>query len=146
MAKKKKTVLLVLGGLALLGAGYMILKPAAQPTQAPVLPPLPTGGPTGPITPVIVTPPPVVPLKVGDSVLASQLAPGFITEWRGTAYEEGGSNGEGQIEPGKTAGVITAISDINPTSVKVQTYTNNMKSGNALIYNFWMYRNHLKKA
>jgi hypothetical protein len=149
-AKKKNRFLLYgLGAAIIAGAAYLVLKP--QGTTAPPLLVPPTGGPSGsggppPSSPVYTPPPAPVVLKVGDRVNANTLAFGYITEFRGSAYQEGGSDGFGHIEPNKFAGIITAISPNTNNSVKVQNYTNNMKSGNTNVYDFWMYAPHLKKS
>lgn len=150
--KKKKTLLYVVGSLVLLTGAYLALKPQEQTPPPFTPPPPPTGGPSGSGDPAPGTivipppPPPAAPLKVGDKVNARIMAPGYITEWRGSAYTEGGSNKHGQIEPGKYAGIITKVSTTAPGSVKVSNYTNNMKAGSVLVYDFWMNKNDLIKA
>lgn len=147
-AKTKKNILLLGGGLAV-GVGiWYFTKPEAPPVPTP--PALPPGNspvyvPTPDNGNTTYTPPPVTPLKVGDTVKMKVYGKGYTGSFLTTAYAEGGSDNHGGISPGLFGGSISAI-DSSTGNIKVSNYTYPMKSGTLNIYDFWLNKNSVIKG
>ena len=115
---KNNTLLYILGGGALIAGVYYLTKNlrsdtdtipkiVTPPGTTPVTPPG-----TTPVTPpgtTPVTPPSSTPLKIGDRVVATNTHFGVSELIGGKMYTDGGSNGNGQIEANKYAGVIISF-------------------------------------
>jgi len=157
---KNKRILYVLGAAALAGGLYFFLRPKKDEeiilpgvTPSPGLPPLPgvTPSPGGPVTttppattPPATTPPPPspVPLKVGDVVYSTKNQFGVFPNSL-QVFTDGGTNGKGQIEANKYAGVIKSFGPGD--LVTVQNFTNPMQDKVLLFNTFRLDKKFLRK-
>ncbi len=155
---KNKTIFYVLGAAALAGGLYFFLRPKKDEetilpgvTPSPGLPPLPgvTPSPGGPVTttptPPATTPPPPspVPLKVGDVVYSTKNQFGIFVN-RAAVFVEGGTNGKGQIEANKYAGVIQSFIPNSDYAV-VQNFTAPMEDKDVIYTTFRLDKKFLRK-
>ncbi len=84
-------------------------------------------------------------IKEGSTLVATRTTPGGTAAWLTTTYKDGGSDGKGNIESGKYAGVVTQI-DNSAQSVKVTNYRNAMFGGGKPVYEFWLKKSDVKAA
>jgi hypothetical protein len=158
-AMKNKTIFYLVGAAALAGGLYFLLRPKKDETETilppPVTPPMLPGG-TPPVvtlpvatppasTPPASTPPPPspVPLKVGDVVYSTKNQFGVFVN-RAAVYTEGGTNGKGQIEANKYAGVIQSFIP-NSDWVVVQNFTAPMEDKDVIFSTFRLDKKFLRK-
>ena len=156
---KNKTIFYLVGAAALAGGLYFLLRPKKDETETILPPPgtppmLPGGTPpvvTLPVatppasTPPATTPPPpsLVPLKVGDVVYSTKNQFGVFVN-RAAVYTEGGTNGKGQIEANKYAGVIQSFVP-NSDWVVVQNFTAPMEDKDVIFNTFRLDKKFLRK-
>lgn len=112
---KNKTLLYIIGGGALIAGIWYLTRPKKGVNAiTPEITPAPES--TSPSTPpstipstIPVTPPSSTPLKIGDRVVATNTHFGVSELIGGSVFTDGGSNGNGQIESNKFAGVIISF-------------------------------------
>lgn len=139
----KNKILIALAAAAAVG-GYLFYtrkkSETTTPTTSPLLPTPDVLTPTAPTVPTTTTPitPTTPALMIGDVVYTTTLTPTGNIKTLGV-YRTGGTDGKGQIEPKRYAGVITGFIKGGATGTNyatVRNYTNYPTENNKPVFDF----------